>query len=112
MIADAGRSKLHRYYTIQDGNHVDDRHDTFPTEIRPILPCYREAFLRLTAWVTSGDEAAGQPDGGAAGLRRRRQHLSAARAASSTGSKPGNGNGRPGVRPRRTALSCRRPRPL
>ena len=29
MIADAGRGKIHRYYTIQDGNHVDDRHDTF-----------------------------------------------------------------------------------
>ena len=54
MIADAGRSKLHRYYTIEDGNHVDDRHDLYPTEIRPILPCYREAFLRLTEWVTDG----------------------------------------------------------
>jgi hypothetical protein len=54
MIADAGRTSMHRYYTIQDGNHVDDRHDTFPTEIRPILPCYREAFRRLTAWVTTG----------------------------------------------------------
>jgi hypothetical protein len=54
MIADAGRSKLHRYYTIEDGNHVDDRHDLYPSEIRPILPCYREAFLRLTEWVTGG----------------------------------------------------------
>jgi hypothetical protein len=54
MIADAGRSRLHRYYTIEGGNHVDDRHDVFPGEIRPILPCYREAFLRLTAWVTAG----------------------------------------------------------
>jgi hypothetical protein len=54
MIADSGRSRIHRYYTIEDGNHVDDRHDTFPTEIRPILPCYREAFHRLTAWVEGG----------------------------------------------------------
>jgi hypothetical protein len=54
MIADAGRSKMHRYYVIEDGNHVDDRYDTYPTEIRPILPCYREAFLRLTSWVTEG----------------------------------------------------------
>jgi hypothetical protein len=54
MIADAGRNKLHRYYTIEDGNHVDDRHDLYPTEVRPILPCYREAFLRLTEWVTGG----------------------------------------------------------
>ena len=54
MIADAGKKKIHRYYTIEDGNHVDDRYDTYPTEIRPILPCYREAFLRLTSWVTGG----------------------------------------------------------
>ena len=52
MIADAGRSRLHRYYTIEGGNHVDDRADTFPGDVRPILPCYREAFARLTSWVT------------------------------------------------------------
>ena len=52
MIDGAGRGSLHRYYTIQGGNHVDDRADQYPDEIRPILPCYREAFLRLTAWVT------------------------------------------------------------
>ena len=52
MIADQGRSRLHRYYTIEGGNHVDDRADLFPGEVRPILPCYREAFHRLTEWVT------------------------------------------------------------
>jgi hypothetical protein len=54
MIEGAGRGGLHRYYTIEDGNHVDSRYDEFPTELRPILPCYREAFLRLTEWVTAG----------------------------------------------------------
>ncbi|MFL6098312.1 MAG: hypothetical protein ACJ71Y_22885, partial [Blastococcus sp.] len=44
---------LHRYYTIQDGNHVDGRYDLYPDQLRPILPCYREAFLRLTEWVTA-----------------------------------------------------------
>jgi hypothetical protein len=56
MIADAGKAADHRYYVIEDGNHVDDRADLFPTEVRPILPCYREAFLRLTEWVTTGAE--------------------------------------------------------
>ena len=54
MIAKAGKGKLHRYYVISGGNHVDDRHDFFPTEVRPILPCYREAFGALTRWVTTG----------------------------------------------------------
>ena len=48
MITNAGRGNLHRYYTIQDGNHVDGRADLYPDQLRPILPCYREAFLRLT----------------------------------------------------------------
>jgi len=54
MIINAGKGGLHRYYTIQDGNHVDDRADLYPNQIRPMLPCYREAFLKLTAWVTAG----------------------------------------------------------
>jgi hypothetical protein len=56
MITKAGRGNLHRYYTIQGGNHVDGRADAHPQELRPILPCYREAFLRLTAWVTTGKQ--------------------------------------------------------
>ena len=56
MIDKAGKSRLHRYYTVEDGNHVDGLVDTQPTTLRPILPCYREAFLRLTSWVTTGVE--------------------------------------------------------
>ena len=69
MIADAGRSRLHRYYTIEGGNHVDDRADTFPGRVRPMLPCYREAFARLTSWVTdrqappASQSVARQPSG-------------------------------------------------
>ena len=54
LIASARKGKLHRYYVVEDGNHVDDRADVFPAEIRPILPCYREAFQRLTSWVEDG----------------------------------------------------------
>ena len=54
MIAKAGKSRMHRYYTVEDGNHVDGLVDAQPTTLRPILPCYREAFLRLTSWVTDG----------------------------------------------------------
>jgi hypothetical protein len=56
LVRDAGKGGMHRYYVIEDGNHVDDRYDLFPTQTRPILPCYREAFLRLTSWVTTGAE--------------------------------------------------------
>jgi hypothetical protein len=93
MIGDAGRSKIHRYYVIEDGNHVDDRADVFPTEIRPILPCYREAFHRLTAWVETGtkppaNQTVARPTSGDVA------NTCPQLAASSSGGKPGNGGGK------------------
>ncbi|MDP9407471.1 MAG: tannase/feruloyl esterase family alpha/beta hydrolase [Actinomycetota bacterium] len=54
MVSAARKNKLHRYYTVEDGNHVDGLHGTWPTQLRPILPCYREAFLALERWVEQG----------------------------------------------------------
>ena len=54
MIQGAGRGEIHRYYTIEAGSHVDGNHDIFRTQMRPILPCYRTAFLALEAWVEKG----------------------------------------------------------
>ncbi len=51
MIVDRGRGELHRYYTITGGNHVDSLADVYPSSLRPILPCYRDAFTALEAWV-------------------------------------------------------------
>ncbi|MBA2528411.1 MAG: tannase/feruloyl esterase family alpha/beta hydrolase [Euzebyales bacterium] len=51
MVGDQGRGRLHRYYVVEDGNHVDGLYDTYPTRLRPILPCQRSAFEALEAWV-------------------------------------------------------------
>jgi hypothetical protein len=51
MISDSHRGRLHRYYTIAGGTHVDGLYDTYPDRLRPILPCYRSAFHALTDWV-------------------------------------------------------------
>ncbi|WP_443056140.1 hypothetical protein [Streptomyces sp. IBSBF 3136] len=56
MIAERGRSRLHRYYRIEGGNHVDGLYDTHPDRLRPMLPCYRTAFTALTAWVERREE--------------------------------------------------------
>ncbi len=53
LIGKAGRGHLHRYYVIDAGNHVDQLYDLFPDRLRPIAPCYREAFLALERWVES-----------------------------------------------------------
>ena len=42
---------LHRYYRIVGGTHVDGLNGTYGDRVRPILPCARTAFTRLTAWV-------------------------------------------------------------
>jgi len=51
MIADRHRSRLHRYYTVEGGTHVDGLYDSFPDRLRPVLPCYHAAFEVLTDWV-------------------------------------------------------------
>ncbi|MEU5519981.1 tannase/feruloyl esterase family alpha/beta hydrolase [Streptomyces sp. NPDC052079] len=54
MVEASGREHLHRYYTVQDGTHVDGLYDSYPDRLRPILPCYRSAFDALVAWVERG----------------------------------------------------------
>jgi hypothetical protein len=54
MVEDSGRGRLHRTYTVQDGSHTDGLYDTYPDRLRPILPCYRDAFDTLTRWVEQG----------------------------------------------------------
>ena len=51
LIRDSGRARLHRYYVIEGGNHVDQLYDEFPERLRPIVGCYRAAFLALENWV-------------------------------------------------------------
>jgi predicted esterase len=53
LVKDAGRAHLHRYYVVEDGNHVDQMYDEFPDKLRPISPCYRAAFIALEQWVES-----------------------------------------------------------
>jgi len=54
LIAAQGRSPLHRYYVVEDANHVDSLYDLLPQVTRPLLPCYRDAFAALEAWVDRG----------------------------------------------------------
>jgi hypothetical protein len=54
LVKDAGKGNLHRYYKIEEGNHLDSYYDRYreePTELRPILPCHRAAFEALEKWV-------------------------------------------------------------
>jgi hypothetical protein len=52
MITAAGRGGLHRYYRIEDGNHVDSLFDAYPDRLRPMAPCFRTAFTTLAGWLT------------------------------------------------------------
>jgi hypothetical protein len=51
LIKGAGKGDVHRYYKIEDGNHVDSYYDRYPDKLRPILPCYRAAFKGLEKWA-------------------------------------------------------------
>ncbi len=54
LVDEAGRSDLHRYYSIEDGTHTDGLYSAFPDRLRPLLPCARSAFGLLTDWVENG----------------------------------------------------------
>ncbi len=75
MVDKAGRGASHRYYVIEDGNHVDQLADLLPTVTRPMLPCYYDALVALDAWVERGSTAAAGRLRGPADVRRRGQHL-------------------------------------
>ncbi|MEU3661081.1 tannase/feruloyl esterase family alpha/beta hydrolase [Streptomyces sp. NPDC032940] len=69
MVDASGRGRLHRYYTIEAGTHVDGLYDSYPGGLRPILPCFRSAFDALTGWVERGtpppaDHTVGRPADG------------------------------------------------
>jgi hypothetical protein len=51
MIRRQDHGNLHRYYRITGGTHVDSLNATFGDRVRPILPCARNAFTRMTSWV-------------------------------------------------------------
>ena len=55
MVDAAGRGDLHRYYVVEDGNHVDANYGAWPDRLRPILPCFRQAFLAMEAWAERGE---------------------------------------------------------
>ncbi|WP_345429986.1 tannase/feruloyl esterase family alpha/beta hydrolase [Actinoallomurus vinaceus] len=57
LIRDRGRGRLHRYYRIEGGNHVDGLYDAHPDLLRPILPCFHSAFAALEDWTTRGRPA-------------------------------------------------------
>ncbi len=54
LIKKAGNAKLHRYYKIEGGDHVDSFYDKYPQNLRPILPCHRDAFEALEGWIEAG----------------------------------------------------------
>ncbi|HYC43389.1 MAG TPA: tannase/feruloyl esterase family alpha/beta hydrolase [Noviherbaspirillum sp.] len=57
LVKASGRGHLHRYYVVEDGNHVDQLYDVFPDRLRPIAPCYRAAFVALEHWVENKGNA-------------------------------------------------------
>lgn len=61
LVDEAGSGRLHRYYLVEDGTHTDGLYPAHPDRLRPLLPCARDAFDLLTAWVEDG--VAPPPDG-------------------------------------------------
>lgn len=55
LVRKSGNGGMHRYLVVEDGNHVDGLYDLYPDRLRPMLPCYREAFVVLDQAVDEDD---------------------------------------------------------
>ena len=57
LVAEQQRSRLHRLYVVERGQHVDGFvTPAFGDALRAMLPCYTDAFDALVAWVERGVE--------------------------------------------------------
>lgn len=55
MIKTQGREKLTRLYEVEGGTHFEeDLYTALPHLVRPMLPCFHEAFDALEDWTLDG----------------------------------------------------------
>ena len=54
MIERQGRGAMSRLYGVEGGSHFEDRYLQHPTVLRPMLPCFQDAFGALERWTTQG----------------------------------------------------------
>jgi hypothetical protein len=55
MIKDHGRRALSRLYEVEGGSHFEGQYSQFPNLLRPMLPCFQDAFGALEDWTIDGD---------------------------------------------------------
>jgi len=54
MVKSQGRGGLTRLYEIEGGTHFEGLYGQFPNLMRPMLPCFQDAFGALEEWTTDG----------------------------------------------------------
>jgi hypothetical protein len=55
MVKSQGRGRLTRLYEIEGGTHFEGLYTQLPDLIRPMLPCFQDAFGALEEWTTHGE---------------------------------------------------------
>lgn len=51
MVRGAGRSYLHRYHRVVNGNHTDGLVDAYPDRLVPLAPEFQKAVTELAHWL-------------------------------------------------------------
>ncbi|MDT5025207.1 MAG: hypothetical protein QOE61_1633 [Micromonosporaceae bacterium] len=51
MIEDQGRGAMTRLYEVEGGSHFEGLYGQHPGLLRPMLPCFRDAFEALEQWT-------------------------------------------------------------
>jgi hypothetical protein len=54
MVTNQGRGALSRLYEVEGGTHFEGLYGRFPDLLRPMLPCFQDAFAALEDWTVNG----------------------------------------------------------
>jgi hypothetical protein len=55
MIRSSGRGALSRLYEVEGGSHFEGLYGQLPNLLRPMLPCFQDAFDALEEWTIDGE---------------------------------------------------------
>ena len=56
MVANQGRGAMSRLYEVEGGTHFEGLYGRFPDLLRPMLPCFQDAFTALEDWTINGEK--------------------------------------------------------
>ena len=75
MIRSQRRGALSRLYEVEGGSHFEGLYGQLPNLLRPMLPCFQDAFGALEEWTSDGEKPPASHAGDPRRVHRPGEHL-------------------------------------